>query len=287
MNKKSFTSDFERRVMNTIKNHELIDENDKALVACSGGKDSTTALYLLNKFGFDAEAITIDQHLGNYSKINLKNIRSFCRDNNIKLHEFSFREEFGYSVCYMLSVLRSKGMVLKSCNICGILRRWLINRKAKELEATKLATGHNLDDEAQTILMNFFHGNLNLLLRSGPKTGVVQHDGFVQRVKPLYFCSESETTKFAKLMKFPVLYEDCPCSVDAHRRSFKKFLDEFEKKNPGTKRRLVRSFLSILPELSVLCNRGKINRCESCGEPCSGNICNACRIIERMLKLSK
>ena len=52
--------EFEEKVRDTIIRYRLADKNDKITVACSGGKDSTTTLYLLKKFGYDVEAFTID-----------------------------------------------------------------------------------------------------------------------------------------------------------------------------------------------------------------------------------
>ena len=54
-----------------------------------------------------------------------------------------------------------KTLDVKPCTICGIFRRYLLNKKSKELGFTKLATGHNLDDECQSILMNQFKNNID------------------------------------------------------------------------------------------------------------------------------
>ena len=99
----SHIRDLEDRVKSTIDEFDLIKEADKVLVAVSGGKDSTTALYILNKLGYDAQALIIDQLLGEYSKKNLDNIRGFCRENGIVLHVVHMRDEYGCSVCYMKS----------------------------------------------------------------------------------------------------------------------------------------------------------------------------------------
>jgi len=158
-----------------------------------------------------------------------------------------------------------------------------LNRKARELKATKLVTGHNLDDEVETIFMNFFSGNINLSLRLGPIIGVIEDEKFVPRIKPLYFCTNEETTKYSKLMQFPVLYEKCPCSVDAYRGNYRKFINNIEEKHPGTKQGIVTNFLRILPELRNFYRTDKkINHCEVCGDPSGSNICNACNLFKKL-----
>ncbi|MHA1828854.1 MAG: TIGR00269 family protein [Candidatus Heimdallarchaeaceae archaeon] len=282
---KRFIRNFEDKVKNTIDRFNLITKDDRIIVACSGGKDSTTVLYLLNKLGYKTEAMFIDLHLGDYSKGNQKNVRMLCENNKIKLHELSLRGEFGCSVCYIRSVLKSKNIIMRSCKICAILRRWLLNRKARELKATKLVTGHNLDDEVETILMNYFNGNINLLARMGPVTGVIRNKKFVPRVKPLYFCTNEETTKYSRLMHLPVLYERCPCSVDAYRGYFRGFIKEIEEYHPGTKEKIVKDFLKLLPEFKKFSKKNKrINYCEACGEPSSKNLCNACQIMKQLME---
>ena len=40
---------FERKVLKTIRQYNLIEKNDNIIVAVSGGKDSLSCLYLMNK----------------------------------------------------------------------------------------------------------------------------------------------------------------------------------------------------------------------------------------------
>lgn len=284
--KNCFIRYFEKKVRKTIRKYSLIGKKEKLLVACSGGKDSTVVLYLLDKIiknkNVKIEAYHVNLHLGEYSKKNLRNIINFCKKHKIKLHKADFRKGFGYSVCYMRDILKEKDIILRSCTICGVLRRYLINKEARKLKATKVVTGHNLDDEVQNVVMNIFRNNVAVLPRLGPKTGLIEHKKFIQRVKPLYFCSEDEVKLYSKLMKFELVYERCPCSVDSYRRSIRKMLNDFEKKYKGTKNSIISSFLRLLPVLKKENVKEELKFCKKCGEVSMDELCAACKILEKL-----
>jgi uncharacterized protein (TIGR00269 family) len=280
--RKHFIEYVERKVRKTIGIYKLIGKTEKILVVCSGGKDSTVVLYILNKYNNNPkvkiEAFHIDEGVGGYSSQNTKNIRAFCRKHKIKLHETSFRKEFGYSLCYIRSSLNSRGFKVKSCTICGALRRYLMNIHARKMKATKVVTGHNLDDEAQSVVMNLFKNNVDVLRRLGPMAGVITDKKFVPRIKPLYFCTEEEVRLYSKLNDFNVVYEKCPCSTDAYRRQIGNMLNEFDKRHPGTKHAVINSFLKMLPGLKKEA-KGEMKYCSLCGEPANNKLCSVCKII--------
>lgn len=279
---KRFTAKFESRVKKTIREYNLLKKQDKIIVACSGGKDSTTALYLLKKMGYDVEGIFVDLKIKSYSNQNLKNIASFCKKHKIKLHVTTFEKEFGYSLCKIKSVLGSK-YKLKSCSICGVLRRYVLNKKTRELGATKIVTGHNIDDEAQTIFMNILKGDIKLSLNFGPRTGLLNDKKFVPRIKPLYFCEESDIRKYSQIMGFPVIYERCPCGYGSFRSDLRKMLNSLESEYPGIKKKIVLNFMKKLPQIrSKYGRRSELIYCQICGEPSRNKICSACEMIRKM-----
>lgn len=273
-----FKEYFEKKVRKTIRKFKLLDRKEKIGVAVSGGKDSTVCMHILKNLGYDVTGLTVDALIGNYTKENLKNLKSVCKKYKIPLEILSFRKEFGYSLCYIRDVLKEKGYDYSSCMICGILRRFLINKYAKKLKLDVIATGHNLDDEAQAFIMNVFRNDKTLALRQGPVSGKGISKHFVKRVKPLYLCSEKETTAYSKLMNFPVNYKPCPCRVGAYRKKYLDMLDDFEKKFPATKNNIIAFYLRMIyPQKQKV--KGEANKCELCSEPASKEICRKCQII--------
>ncbi|MFH1972755.1 MAG: TIGR00269 family protein [archaeon] len=271
-----FVDYLENKIRKTIRKYKLFRKDDKIAVAVSGGKDSTVLLYILHKLGYNVEGITVDAKIGNYTKVNLENLRSVCKKQDIPLKEISFRDEFGYSLCYIRDVLKSKGYPYSSCTICGILRRYLLNKHSKGFDV--IATGHNLDDESQAFLMNIFRNDSVVVKRQGPISGIGVSKGFVRRVKPLFEVMEKEVIQYSKLHDFPVNYEDCPCSVNAYRKNFRKFLDEFEEKHPDVKYNIMNFFMENF-YVSEKEENMDINKCSTCGEPASNEKCKVCVIL--------
>ncbi len=272
-----FVEEFEEKVKKTIEDNGLIDRDDKVIVGCSGGKDSTALLYVLNQLGYDVEGMIIDLKIGEWSEKNLANVRNFCRAEGIKLNVIDIREEIGSSMCYIRE--RTK---LNNCMICGIIKRWLLNRKARELGGDKLAVGHNLDDAAETVMMNLLKSGLDIGMGMGPKPGIAKDKKFVQRIKPLFFCLNDEVRKYAEARGFPVVYEPCPCSADVFRRKVRNIL---QKMGDKVKKNIVRNFMEFLPLLrKELKGDKKIMYCKECGEPSRKEICRMCELLKANFK---
>ena len=270
----AFVQIFEQRVRDTIQEFGLIDRKEKLFVAASGGKDSTVLLYLLKQFGYDIEAITINAHIGCYSDASLDNLKKFCDKEEIKLHEVSLQEEFGYKLCHVMAIMEEKGFNKTSCSICGTLRRYLLNKYGKKLGAKILLTGHNLDDEAEGILMALCTGNLKQVARIGPVT-ISNNEAFVKRSKPLYFTFEDEVERYSKVKQFDVHYGWCPCSVKASRRFYAE-LDISPEKKFNLTANIVGKNASLRRYFK---EREHVGYCSICEQPTSNTVCQTCTIL--------
>jgi uncharacterized protein (TIGR00269 family) len=270
---------FEKKVKNSIDKYKLISKTDKVAVAISGGKDSTALLYILKKLGYNVIGLFIDLGITNNSCENLKRIRIFCKKNSIPLEVFDLVKETGYSMAEICEKYQ-KIIPSTNCAICGVIKRYYLNKIARELNADKIATGHNLDDEAENVLLNIFSNNYNLCFGLGPISGKKSGELFVQRIKPLCNCLNKESKKYAELLGFDIYPEICPLKVNAFRKDVREMLANSEKAGRKIKENLVKNFYMILNKLRIEKKGIKMFKCEKCLEPSRNKICKKCEIFE-------
>ena len=272
--------DVEKRVREIVKEYDLIRKGEKVVVALSGGKDSVAVLYMLYKLGYGVEALMIDLGIEGWSKIHNKKMERFCNVLGVPLTIVDLKKELGQGISFIKDVLK-KEKNLSGCTVCGVIKRWILNKWAKKLGADKLVTGHNLDDEAQNVLMNFLKGNVLLGVNSSPATGGGELSGFVQRVKPLFFIPESEIRKYAKKKEFDILYDKCPCAFGTYRIETREWMRGI---GDAEKMEIVEGFQKLVPKL-----RGEdvreIRKCRECGEPSRRDVCNVCKIFSYLSRV--
>jgi len=266
----------EKTIKNTLKKIK-IPKKSKIIVALSGGKDSTLVAYMLHKLGYTIEGFHIDLKIGKYSEDCLVKVQELCKLLDCKLHIYDIKKEMGSSMCYLRSGIqqRAKGQI-KNCAICGVIKKWVINKQVRKLKADYIATGHNLDDEAQTFLMNIMKGSPQLSANLGIITKNISDNKFIPRIKPLFYIPEDEIRKYTKKLGLPVHYQGCPCAIDSYRIHVRKFLETLPNKD---KINIVNNFEALQekikkPENSI------INYCEACGEPARKKLCKKCSLME-------
>jgi uncharacterized protein (TIGR00269 family) len=276
---------FEKNFRRAVGNHMMIESGDRIGVALSGGKDSSTVLYLLKKMiggrrDISLVAISVDEGIEGSRDVALRKARLLCKKLKVRQHVYSFSGELGKSLDAKAKELGMKRGEI--CGFCGITRRWVLNKKARELGVKKLFLGINLDDEAESIMMNYIRGDMLRSSRLGPVTGSSMNiqggSLFVPRCKPLRWTLESEVELYAKLAGIPFMPKGCKYRGGT-RIETESFIQTMEKKHPGTMFSIIGSFDRILPCLEKsLAKSGKVLACKKCGEPCSGQVCKCCEL---------
>lgn len=271
-------SDFvERRAKHELRRQVNLVGGERIAVAVSGGKDSTVALHLISKIlgkrkKLDIAAITIDEGIKGYRESSLSVVADQCRELGIEHIVASFVRLFGITMDEIADAKRD----ISTCSYCGVLRRAAMNRAARDWNATHLATGLNLDDSAQSILMNISRGDIERLARLGPHKRA--QSGLVPRIQPLRTVPESETTLYAIANKLRFHDLECPYAPEALRNTYRSVVAELEDKYPGTRHSILKSYDELLPALESMYPSASLRTC-GCGEPTIGTTCKACELL--------
>lgn len=135
--KRCFIESVDKKVRHTIKKEKFLKKGDKVLVALSGGKDSVVTLEILNSYRerniIDLCAVTIDEGIAGYRAEGVEIAKAHAERLGIPHKVVTFKESFGIDLDEIMAYEKHRG----SCTYCGVFRRWIINRAARDFGATK------------------------------------------------------------------------------------------------------------------------------------------------------
>ncbi len=285
-----FNNQMEKRVRTTITKYKLLGREDKIAVGLSGGKDSVALLHLLSKIEQDYPdteivAITIDEGIENYREEGLSLAKKHAQKLNLEHHIFSFEDDFGYSLDEIIDVLgeRGKERAYGACSYCGILRRKLLNYGAKKIGATVLATGHNLEDEAETVLLNILRGDIIRLARIDPVPKKM-NDSLIPRIKPFRLTPQAEIVLYCYINDLEYQEIPCPYAVEAYRGNIRDFVVNTQNEQPMLSYNIVGSHDKLLALLKDVKMEKSMKEC-ACGDVTAGTQCKACWLKNKVEKI--
>lgn len=268
-----------------IQKYGMFTRGEKILVAVSGGKDSLSLWDILARLGYQADGLYIALGINegiNYSGESLRLSQKFADERQLKLHVADIENRYGRTIPE-LSVISYRGHG-KPCSVCGLVKRYEMNRIARDLGYDVLATGHNLDDEAAVLFGNTLNWLGEYLLRQGP---VLPADGgLARKVKPLCRFYEREMTAYALARGIEYIYEECPFAEGSQSIFYKETLNRLETARPGAKLIFYLNFLKAKESGKLFVGNNvetaKLSPCPRCGQPTSApDLCSFCRMIEK------
>jgi uncharacterized protein (TIGR00269 family) len=284
--KRCFAESIEEKVRATVAKYKMLDHNDHVAVAVSGGKDSISMLQVLAKMErkyprATLVAITVDEGIKGYRDEALEIAEANCKNLGIKHHSVSFKQLYGYTLDEIVERSREKSNRLTPCAFCGVLRRKSLNIAAMDVKANKIATGHTLDDEVQTSLLNIFHGDIPKLAVEKPVTDQV-HPRLVQKVKPFCEVPERESALYAYVKGVSFQSTPCPYAGEAMRNDIRNLVNRIEERHAGTKFTVFKSIEKLRPAIATLAEKGEFKECKKCGDPSTGELCMACQLLKQV-----
>jgi len=299
-----FIGAFEWEVHQFILKENLFRPGEVIAIGVSGGKDSAVLLHLLYElnrrydYGVHLVMIAVDEGIVGYRDHSLDAVDEQQRKYGLPLRVLSYQNLYsGWTMDRVVGTIGKRG----NCTYCGVFRRQALERGAAMCSAAKLATGHNADDVAETILMNLLRGDLARLQRCVKPLGKGGPDENVPRVKPLFRCYEKEIVMYARFLGLTYFATECLYAPNAYRGHVRTLIKQFERVRP-------RSILDILvsgKQLAELAatvggktiNAGAIakklstssgggvgskNLCVRCGAISSRDLCHACALLDQL-----
>jgi uncharacterized protein (TIGR00269 family) len=299
-----FCRSVEKRVRKRIRDDNLLPDDatpdgpETWVVGLSGGKDSVVLTKILDDtFGKDPHveliALSIHEGIEGYRDESLAACEELTADLDLRHETVTYEEEYGVR---MDEVVEDDAHDMSACAYCGVFRRDVLSRYAAEFGADKLLTGHNLDDEAETALMNFLGGDITQMANhfdaslgpfEGSEVGPTRGDSeaFVPRAKPLRDVPEKEVALYAHVQDLPAHITECPHSEEAYRGEIQELLYGLEENHPGTRH----SITSGYEEMAGLAaeehrgdNQAEYRECERCGGPTRRELCRKCSLLDAL-----
>ncbi|WP_336345758.1 tRNA 2-thiolation protein NcsA [Halalkalicoccus ordinarius] len=300
-----FLESVDRRVRRRVREDSLLpddatpDDPETWVIGLSGGKDSVVLTQVLHEtFAEDPRVeivgLTIHEGIEGYRDESLEACVELAEELGIRHEVVSYEEEFGIR---MDDVVEDDPEDMAACAYCGVFRRDALSRYAEELGADKLLTGHNLDDEAQTALMNFLEGDLAQIAKhfdaslgafdereSGTETRT-EGEAFVPRAKPLRDVPEKEVALYAHLRDLPAHITECPHSNEAYRGEIQRLLYGLEENHPGTRHSIMAGYEELAGVVAREYGDDRtdgLEECVECGSTTTREVCRKCSLLEAL-----
>ena len=271
-----FAAMFRGQVEKAIRRFDMLDPGDRILVAVSGGKDSLALWDVLLELGYDATGLYLGLGIGEYSDRSHDVARAFADRVGVRLLAVDLERDHGFDI----PTAGRRGS-RSTCAVCGLSKRYVFNRAARERGYEVIATGHNLDDEAATLLGNTLRWQTDYIARQFPVLDA--EEGLARKVKPLYRLSELETAAYAFLRGIDYVVEECPLVAGNTQLRYKEAMNRLESTSPGTKAQFFLGYLERAAPLFAEQDAVELTACERCGQPTTGRFCAFCRARAQIL----
>lgn len=216
------------RVKKTLKKYKMLIQSEKVILGVSGGADSIAMLYALNElidYGLELIVAHLNHGIrGDEAKGDAEFVKETAK---------SLRLTFVYGEVDTLSFKEKSQLSLEDA--ARTLRYKFFNQVMNKHYATKIATAHTLDDQAETVLMRLLRGS-----GSRGLSGIPPVSNSI--VRPLIDTSRSEIEEYLRSKGVEWVEDSTNESPEFLRNRIRQdLLVELESYNPQIKETLSRT----------------------------------------------
>ncbi len=191
------------KILETINTNNLINSGDIIGVACSGGSDSMALLHFLTnnkkELGIEVVAININHKIRENSKSDSNFVLSYCKKNNIKCYQFNIDA---------IKIMQQDNLTLEEA--ARKVRYSVFNSLLERNVINKIALGHHVSDQVETVLLNIFRG-----------TGLNGASGMEYKrgsyIRPLLDTTKKEILDYIKQNNIDFVTDETNFQNDANR----------------------------------------------------------------------
>lgn len=245
---KGFRSRIWSKFTKSIKEYQLIEENDHIAVCISGGKDSmvlAVCMQILEKYGdipFKCTYMVMDP---GYNKVNKQKIIDNAKEMGIPITMFEtdifdvVSSQTGGSPCYL----------------CARMRRGALYKQAQKLGCNKIALGHHFDDVIETTLLSMLYGaKIQSMM---PKLHSDNFEG-LELIRPFFYVREKDIIAWCK--KNELEFIRCAChftegiaagEIDSKRKEIKELLEHLRTIDKNIDMNIFRSMYNVNVDTAI------------------------------------
>jgi cytoplasmic tRNA 2-thiolation protein 1 len=121
-----------------------------------GCQNNCICLCVWRSYGLDLFLLSVDEGIAGYRDDSLETVKRNEIQYEIPLKVVSYKDLYGWTMDEIVQQIGKKN----NCTFCGVFRRQALDRGAVLMQANKIATGHNADDVAETVLLNILRGDV-------------------------------------------------------------------------------------------------------------------------------
>lgn len=184
----------EEKVLKTIQRYNMLEDGDKVVIGVSGGPDSMTLLNILNdlkeKLNINLYVAHINHMIREEADEETEYVKEFCAKINV---EFFFKKVKVEEI--------AKEQKIGTEEAGRNIRYEFFEEVAKKVGANRIATAHNSNDNAETVLMNIIRGTSVSGLKGIEKV----RDG--RLIRPIIECSRDEIEEYCKEKRLNPKYD--------------------------------------------------------------------------------